>query len=180
MEFQQVDNWGAISGLTRNRKEVSQLVNLGAMDPLGKKRVHTDLLGNPFPCLGSRVNIRSNNQRASRLVRENSEVGGLAKKVKIKSRIAEVRSGGATGITPRERAASPGSMGRSDSAPRVRRICTIWPRRSSLASRDLLLARRGSEIYSPLLNKQQDANNVRQAHTGKTTRKGEWGPNTAQ
>ena len=74
-------------------KEDSQLVYRGAMDPLGVQRAHTDLFANPSPCFGFRVVTRATCQRVARLVRENGEIEELAKKVKIKFSISEVREG---------------------------------------------------------------------------------------
>ena len=58
------------------------------MDPRGTQRAHADLLANPPPIPGIRINVRTKCHRASRLVRENGVIGGLTK-----CRIAEVWKG---------------------------------------------------------------------------------------
>ena len=109
-----------------------------------------------IPSLGFRIDIRTNCQRASRLVRQNGVVECLAREVRPKrvwlkgvatragttcakgrrdSRGKSAGSlrpgrGGATGITLRARATSASSVGQSDSAPLARRICAIWRKHS--------------------------------------------------
>ena len=74
-------------------KNGANLTRKGTVAPFGAQRVRANLLANPPPRPVLGVKARADRQRAVRLVWENGDVEGLAKKVKIKSWVAEVREG---------------------------------------------------------------------------------------